>query len=143
MGLAVSDALGITAQGIETLERTRLENDLRHIQKLVEEYSPQLVLLGNPISHRGTETAMSERVAAFAEKLRRRLNCRVELFDERLTSAEANRVLRDSGIGIEKRRRAVDRVAATLLLQAYLDRRLNEVERRRGSGADPSAGAES
>jgi putative pre-16S rRNA nuclease len=135
MGLAVSDALGITAQGIETLERTRLEDDLRHIQELVEEYSAELVVLGNPVSHRGTETAMSERVASFAEKLRRRMRCRVELLDERLTSAEANRVLRDSGIGIRKRRQAVDRMAATLLLQAYLDRRANEAERLRTSGA--------
>jgi putative pre-16S rRNA nuclease len=136
MGLAVSDALGITAQGIETLQRTRLEDDLRHIQKLVEEYSAELVLVGNPISHRGTETAMSERAASFAEKLRRRLKCRVELLDERLTSAQANRVLRDSGIGIEKRRQAVDRMAATLLLQAYLDHRSNEAERRQASGAE-------
>lgn len=136
MGLAVSDALGITAQGIETLERTRIEDDLRHIQKLVKEYSAELVLLGNPISPRGMETAMSQRAASFAEKLRRRLKCPVEFEDERLTSAEAGRVLRASGMGIEKRRRAVDRMAATLLLQAYLDRRSNEAERRRASGAE-------
>ena len=134
MGLAVSDPLGITAQGIATLERTRLEGDLRHIQKLVEEYSAERIILGNPLSHRGIETAMSQRVAAFAEKLRRRLNCPVELLDERLTSAQANRVLRESGMSVEKRRRAADRVAATLLLQAYLDRRANE--RNRTSGAD-------
>ena len=136
IGLAVSDALGITAQGIATLERTCLEDDLRHIEKLVEEYSADRIVLGNPLSHRGTETAMSERVASFAEKLRRRLNCPVELLDERLTTAQAGRVLRESGIGIEKRRRAVDRVAATLLLQSYLDRRANEAERDRASGVE-------
>jgi putative Holliday junction resolvase len=135
MGLAVSDPLGITAQGIETLERTRLDDDLKHIQHLVEEYSAGLVLVGNPISNKGTETAMSGRVAAFAEKLRRRLSCPVELVDERLTSAEANRVLRDSGISLQKRRKAVDLMAATLLLQGYLDHRSNEAERRREAGA--------
>ena len=135
MGLAVSDALGITAQGIKTLERTRLDDDLKHIQNLAEEYSAGLILIGNPISNKGTETAMSERVASFAEKLRRRLSCPVELVDERLTSAEANRVLRDSGISLQKRRQAVDRMAATLLLQSYLDRRANEAARRRESGA--------
>jgi putative Holliday junction resolvase len=135
MGLAVSDPLGITAQGIETLERTRMEDDLRHIQKVAEEYSAELILIGNPISNKGTETAMSERVAAFAEKLHRRVACPVELFDERLTSAEANRVLRDSGISLGKRRQAVDRMAATLLLQSYLDRRSNEAARLREPGA--------
>jgi len=129
MGLAVSDPLGITAQGIPTLERTRVVDDVRRICELVEEYSAERVILGHPLSARGMETSMSERVAAFAEKLRRQLNCPVELFDERLTTAQAGRMLRESGIGIEKRRRAVDRVAATLLLQAYLDRRANEQDR--------------
>jgi putative Holliday junction resolvase len=136
IGLAVSDALGITAQGIPTLERTNLAEALRHIQQLVEEYSAELVLVGNPLSHRGTGTTMSGHVESFAEKLRRRLKCPVELVDERLTSAEANRVLRESGISIEKRRGARDRMAATLLLQAYLDRRANEAERFEATGAE-------
>lgn len=123
MGLAVSDPLGITAQGLATLERTRAEDDLRRLQKLAEEYDAGLVLVGNPLSHRGSETAMSERVAAFAGKLRRRLECPVELVDERLTSAEAERVLRSAGISREKRRSARDRLAAVLLLQTFLDRR--------------------
>jgi putative Holliday junction resolvase len=135
MGLAISDALGITAQGLQTLQRTNMENDLRAIQKLVEEYSAERVILGNPLSHSGTETAMSHRVAAFAEKLRRRLNCPVELSDERLTSVQANRMLRESGMGLEKRRAAVDRVAVTLLLQGYLDRLANERERSETAGA--------
>ena len=137
MGLAISDALGVTAQGLPTLERTRLQDDLRQIQQLVEEYGAERVIVGNPVSHAGTETAMSRQAAAFAEKLRRRLTCPVELWDERLTSAEANRMLRSSGMGIEKRRRAVDRVAASLLLQSYLDYRVNESQRRQASEAEP------
>lgn len=137
MGLAVSDPLGIAAQGLKTLERTNTESDLRHIQLLVEEYTPERVIVGNPLSASGKETVMSQRAAAFAEKLRRRLSCPVELWDERLTSAQANRVLRESGIGIEKRRHAVDRVAVTLLLQGYLDRRANEAERNRLTEAQP------
>ena len=135
MGLAISDALGITAQGLPTLARTRLEDDLRQIQKLVEEHAAERVILGNPVSRAGSETAMSRLVAPFAEKLRRRLACPVELWDERLSSAEANRMLRASGLGIEKRRRAVDRVAATLLLESYLDYRANEKQRSQASGA--------
>lgn len=135
MGLAVSDALGITAQGLKTLQRTNMENDLREIQKLVEEYSAERVILGNPVSHSGGETAMSQRVAVFAEKLRRRLNCPVELSDERLTSVQANRMLRETGMGLEKRRAAVDRVAVTLLLQGYLDRCATDRERGGTPGA--------
>jgi len=135
MGIAISDALGITAQGLQTLQRTNMQNDLREIQKLVEEYSAGLVLLGNPVGHSGNETSMSQRVAAFAEKLRRKLNCPVELWDERLTSVEANRMLRDAGIGLEKRKRAVDRVAVTLLLQSYLDYQAGEIDRHREIGA--------
>ncbi len=137
VGLAVSDPLGITAQGLATLERSGREADLEHIRKVAEEYSAERVIVGNPIGHDGNETAMSRRAAAFAQKLRRRLGCPVELWDERLTSAQANRVLRDSGMGIEKRRRAADRVAAVLLLQAYLDRRASEAEGHRTQGAEP------
>jgi putative Holliday junction resolvase len=134
IGLAISDALGITAQGLLTLERTRLDDDLQHIRNLVNEHGASRVIVGNPVSHESGETAMSRRVASFVEKLRRRIECPVELWDERLTTAEANRLLRASGIGIEKRRRARDRIAATLLLQSYLDFQANERARSKGSG---------
>ncbi len=78
---------------------------------------------------------MSRRVADFREKLRRHLKVSVELRDERLTSVEANRMLRESGLSPGKRRRATDRVAATLLLQGYLDYRANERARARASEA--------
>ena len=133
MGLAVSDALGMTAQGLPTLERTRLADDLERLLKLVEEYSVGRVLVGNPLGHSGGETAMSQRVADFVEKLRRRMPCPVDLRDERLTSVEANRTLRDAGLSLGKRQRAVDRMAAVLLLQSYLD--YLENERRRQSGS--------
>ena len=134
MGLAVSDALGMTAQGLSTLERTRIADDLARLGSLVEEYSVELVLVGNPVGLSGGGTAMSQRVSEFVEKLRRRLPCPVELRDERLTSVEANRTLREAGLSIGKRQRAVDRVAAVLLLQSYLDYLQNE--RSRGSRSD-------
>lgn len=136
MGLAVSDPLGITAQGLETLERTRTDDDLGRLEKLVEEYDAELVLMGHPLSQRGTATAMSERVEGFAAKLRRRVRCPVELADERLTSAQAERVLREAGLSREKRRRARDRLSAVLLLQTFLDRRANE--RARAAAGEPS-----
>jgi len=129
MGLAVSDALGLTAQGLATLERTHIADDLAHLRALVDEYGVQLVLVGNPIGHSGGSTGMSERVAEFAEKLRRAVPCAVELRDERLTSVEANRTLQEAGLSWGKRRRAVDRVSAVLLLQGYLDYLENERHR--------------
>jgi putative Holliday junction resolvase len=126
MGLAVSDALGMTAQGLPTLQRTRIADDLERLRSLVEEYSVEKVLVGNPISHSGGETSMSQLAAEFAEKLRRRLPCPVEMHDERMTSVVANRTLREAGLSIGKRQRAVDRVAAVLLLQSYLDYLENE-----------------
>lgn len=133
MGLAVSDALGVTAQGLPTLERVQRGDDLRRIQELVEEYSAERVLVGNPLGHGGGETAMSRRAAKFAEDLRRRLSCPVELWDERLTSVEANRHLRELGLSLGKRQHAVDRVAATLLLQSYLDFLQNAASRDQGA----------
>jgi putative Holliday junction resolvase len=121
IGLAVSDPLGITAQGLPTLQRTAIRKDIEHIRAVVEEYSVQKVVVGNPIGHAGGATSMSKHAEEFAKKLRERLSCPVELWDERLTSVEANRMLRDAGLSVSKRRQAVDRVAAALLLQNYLD----------------------
>ncbi len=126
IGLAVSDGLGITAQGLPTLERSSLRKDLEYLQDLAEQYAVGKVIVGHPISHSGGTTPMAERARGFAEKLGKKLECPVELWDERLTSVEANRVLRSAGLSIGKRQRAVDRVAAVLLLQNYLDYHANQ-----------------
>ncbi len=136
IGLAMSDALGITAQGLPTRERAGMDNDLRHIAGLAAEHSVERILVGNPISKSGEPTAMSQAATKFAEKLARLVTCPVQLWDERLTTAEAMRVLRDSGIGIEKRRQARDRVSATLLLQSYLDFQANEKMRSAAGKAE-------
>ena len=123
MGLAVSDALGLTAQGLPTLVRTNKEADFRYLVSLAAQYAVSRVIVGHPISHSGEETEMSLRAVRFAEGLRARLALPVELWDERLTSLEADRSLRESNMGGKKRREARDRVAAQILLQSYLDRR--------------------
>ncbi len=126
MGLAVSDALGLTAQGLPTLDRTTNESDFGHIGRLTAEYSLARIIVGHPISHSGEETQMSRRAARFADELRRRLALPVDLWDERLTSREADHVLRESGAHRRKQPGARDRVAAQILLQSYLDRRAAE-----------------
>jgi putative Holliday junction resolvase len=121
IGLALSDPLRITAQGLPNLVRTNVRADLDALAALFREHGVGLVLLGNPINMRGTEGRQSGWVREFAEAIRSRLGMPVELWDERLTSVEAGRVLRQSGISIEKRAAAVDRLSAVILLQSYLD----------------------
>ena len=124
IGLAVSDELGITAQGLETLERRNLRTDLDALARLARDKSVSLFLLGDPLHMSGQVGRQGEWVREFAASLERRTGVAVRLWDERLTTREAARVLRSSGIGIEKRARAIDRLSAVILLQSYLDSRL-------------------
>lgn len=121
IGLALSDELRLTAQGLETLERTNMREDLDRLARLADEKQVSMILLGNPVRMNGTEGPRSEWVRRFAEKLKARTGKEVRLWDERLTTVEAERVLRESGISREKRGRAVDRLSAVILLASYLD----------------------
>jgi putative Holliday junction resolvase len=121
IGLAISDPLGITAQGLPNLVRVRKRADLAALDQLVRERQVGLILMGNPINMRGDEGRQSGWVREFAQALKERTGLPVKLWDERLTSVEAGRVLRSSGISIEKRAAAVDRLSAVILLQSYLD----------------------
>jgi putative Holliday junction resolvase len=126
IGLAVSDALGITAQGLPTLERTNIREDLAALERLAAERCVTLILMGNPIHMSGREGRQAVYTREFAERLVERTGLAVKFWDERLTTVEAQRVLRESGVSIEKRARAVDRLAAVILLASYLD---SEAER--------------
>ena len=121
IGMAISDPLGITAQGLANLNRTRKRDDLAALEQLAREREVGMILMGNPINMGGQEGRQSAWVREFGEALERRTGLPVKFWDERLTSVEAGRVLRSSGIGIEKRAAAVDRLSAVILLQSYLD----------------------
>ena len=121
IGLAVSDPLRITAQGLPNLDRTNKRTDLAALGVLMKEREIGLVLMGNPINMGGKEGRQSGWVRDFAAALEAHTRVPVQLWDERLTSVEAGRVLRESGISIEKRAAAVDRLSAVILLQSYLD----------------------
>jgi len=121
IGVAISDPLRITAQGLPNLVRTRIRDDLDALDQLVKEREVGLILLGNPMNMKGTEGRQSVWVREFAIAAEKRTGVPVKLWDERLTSVEAGRVLRSSGISIEKRAAAVDRLSAVILLQSYLD----------------------
>lgn len=123
MGLAVSDALGITAQGLETLQRKNRRSDFARLERVIRENQVQEIVLGYPLRMSGQEGTQSQKVAEFAEELRRKFELPVHLWDERLTSAEANRLLREADLSIQKRAQAVDRMAATLILQSFMQSR--------------------
>jgi putative holliday junction resolvase len=123
MGLAVSDPLGITAQGIETLERKNKRTDFAHLERVIRDYEVKEIVLGYPLRMSGEAGTQSEKVAEFAEMLRQRFQLPVHLWDERLTSAEANRLLREAEVSSRKRAQAVDRMAAVLILQSFMQAR--------------------
>lgn len=122
IGLAVSDALGITAQGLPTFQRTTIREDMAGLAGIAAQYSIQRFLLGFPLHMSGRESRQAAYVREFGDRLAQHTGIPVDYLDERLTSVEANRVLRQSGISIQKRAAAVDRLAAVILLESYLGR---------------------
>ncbi|HEX6894979.1 MAG TPA: Holliday junction resolvase RuvX [Bryobacteraceae bacterium] len=123
IGLALSDPLGITAQGLETLQRTNIREDLAHLARIAGEHDVTQILIGNPLHMSGREGRQAGHAREFGARLQAATGLPVEFWDERLTTVEALRVLRQSGISIEKRAKAVDRLAAVILLENYLDSR--------------------
>ena len=121
IGVAVSDPLGITAQGLDTIQRQNKRRDLEALRRLLAEYQIREVVVGLPLRLSGAEGTQSEKMRLFADDLRRYLGVTVHLWDERWTSTEANRLLRETDLSIEKRAKAVDRMAATLILQSWLE----------------------
>jgi len=121
IGIAISDELGITAQGLPTLERRNKRTDLAILRALARERGVTEILMGNPLHMSGAAGRQSQWAQEFAAALEKYTSIPVRLWDERLTTVEASRVLRQSGISIEKRAAAVDRLSAVILLQSYLD----------------------
>ena len=127
IGVAVSDALGITAQGITTVERVGIKKDTGRILELLKEYDCDTVILGLPLKLDGTESPQTEKVREFREKLENKLrssgmgNILVDYYDERLTTVMAEKVLIDADVSRSRRKKVIDKQAAVLILQSYLD----------------------
>ena len=120
IGVAVSDPLGITAQGLETIQRQNKRKDWEALRAVLEKYEVGEIVVGLPLRLSGAEGTQSEKMRLFADELRAKFGLPVHLWDERWTSTEANRLLRETNLSIEKRGKAVDRMAAVLILQAWL-----------------------
>jgi putative holliday junction resolvase len=123
IGLAVSDPLGITAQGLPTLRRKNKRSDFEQLEQLIRDYQIGELVVGYPLRMSGVEGTQGERMRGFADELRRRFGLPVHLWDERLTSAQANRLLREMEVSTERRRQVVDRMAAVLILQSWMDQK--------------------
>ena len=126
VGGAVSDSLLITAQGVEIIRRkeeNKLRQTLARIEELIVEYEVGEIVLGLPKNMNATEGVRAELTAEFKEKLERRTGLPVHMWDERLTTVAADRTMMEAGIRRENRKEYVDMIAATLILQGYLDRR--------------------
>ena len=123
IGVAVSDPLGITAQGLETIHRQNKRIDFESLERVIAKYGISEIVVGLPLRMSGAEGTQSEKMRQFADDLRRRFNLPVHLWDERLTSAQANRLLRETEMSIQRRGQVVDQVAAVLILQSWMEAR--------------------
>jgi putative Holliday junction resolvase len=121
--MAVSDPLGITAQGLETYRRRNKRLDFEALAQVIRKYEVIEIVVGLPLRMSGAEGTQSEKMRAFADELVRRFDLPVHLWDERLTSAEANRILRETEMSIQRRGAVVDRMAAVLILQSWMQHR--------------------
>ena len=124
VGVAISDPLGITAQGIETIERkeeNKLRKTLARIEELVKEYEVEKIVLGFPKNMNNTIGERAEKSLELKAMLERRIGIPVIMWDERLTTVEAERTLIESNVRRENRKKYVDKIAAVFILQVYLN----------------------
>ncbi|BCV25186.1 Holliday junction resolvase RuvX [Gelria sp. Kuro-4] len=123
IGVAVSDELGYTAQGVEVIRRTGLKTDLERLGELARAYQVESVVVGIPRNMNGTYGPAAEEVRRFAQEIKKRLGLPLYEEDERLTTVAAERALLEADLSRRRRRQVVDQVAAVLILQSFLQRR--------------------
>jgi putative Holliday junction resolvase len=121
IGVAVSDELGLTAQGVKTIRRKSKDDDLREILTIVEDFAIEKVVVGLPKNMNGSLGEQAEKVLRWAKVLEERTHLPVETWDERLSTVGASRVLLEADLSRKKRKGVIDKVAAVLILQGFLD----------------------
>lgn len=122
IGIALSDPLGWIAQSLKTLERKSIKNDVEEIIKIINDYQVEKVVVGLPKNMNGTLGESGQKVVNFCEKLLDKINIELIYEDERLTTMAAEKVLIDADLSRKKRKGVIDSLAATFILQTYLDR---------------------
>ena len=123
IGLAITDPLGMTAQGLPTLNRTNKRADFAALRRVFRKYEVAEIVVGHPLTMSGEPSAQTEKVTQFVEELRREFAGPIHLWDERLTSAQANRILDEGGHTRMERKGVVDQMAAGLILQSFMEAR--------------------
>ena len=122
IGIACSDALLMTAQGIETIRRTSLEKDFTRLQELITEYEVHELVVGMPKNMNGTKGERAEKTEEFVDKMKEVIDLPVTYWDERLSTVMAERQLIAADVSRKKRKSVIDKMAAVVILQGYLDR---------------------
>jgi len=122
IGIACSDALLMTAQGIETIRRTSLENDFNRLRELISEYEVHELVVGMPKNMNGTKGERAEKTEEFVEKMKAVIDLPVTFWDERLSTVMAEHQLIAADVSRKKRKGVIDKMAAVVILQGYLDR---------------------
>ncbi|QGU95289.1 Holliday junction resolvase RuvX [Clostridium bovifaecis] len=121
IGVAVSDPLGLTAQGITTINRKNIDADIIELSRICTEYSVETIICGLPKNMNGTVGEQGEKVLQFCDILKDKINIPIKMWDERLTTAAAQRAMLEANLSRAKRKKIVDKIAATYILQGYLD----------------------
>jgi putative Holliday junction resolvase len=121
IGVAISDELGWTAQGLGIVVRTTLEGDLAALRDLLAPYEPTTIVVGHPLNMNGTIGPQALKVEAFAREIETALGIPIALWDERLSTVGAERVLLEADLSRAKRKKVIDKAAAVFILQGYLD----------------------
>lgn len=121
IGVAVSDPLGFTAQGITTIQRQSKKKDVDELKKICEEYNVDTIVAGLPKNMNGTLGPSGEKILNFCDFIKENLNIPIKMWDERLTTVAAHRAMLEADLSRAKRKKIVDKVAATYILQGYLD----------------------
>jgi putative Holliday junction resolvase len=121
IGVAVCDPLGLTAQGITTIKRKSTVLDIEEIAEICKKYEVETIVSGLPKNMNGTIGPQGEKVQRFCDKLKETMDLEVKMWDERLTTVAANRVMLEGDLSRAKRKKIVDKIAATFILQGYLD----------------------
>jgi putative Holliday junction resolvase len=121
LGLATSDLLGYTAQPLKTQNRVNIKKDLDEIATIIEEYQVAHIVIGLPVNMNGTEAVHYQDVLKFIEKIKTVSDVPIDTWDERLTTSQAERILIEADTSRKKRKKVVDKLAATIILQAFMD----------------------
>ena len=125
IGLAISDPLGLTAQGLTTIRRKNKQSDIEELKKVCKEYEVETLVIGLPKNMNNSIGFAGEKIQEFAELIKEEIGLKIEFWDERLTTVAAHRAMLEADLSRGKRKKIVDKVAATYILQGYLDRLFN------------------